>query len=169
MPRSYATPWVKNEARQAEEARERERRKLSLFTEPSKYCIAHGIQLNVNNTVINAFYEDTIRRRKLGHPPFGDREECPQRQAWEACLWTFLRKQFMRHDSETAKLIPIRLFRDKHMSEVLFGWRLEFFEMFINNTLDVPEALKKFAAEEEKIDYKNCKEYRLVNSDIYRK
>lgn len=163
MPRAYE----KSEKERAKQAREIERRKTALLAGASKYNLTYHIQLNVNNTVINAFYEDTIRRRKRGRPPFGDREECPQRQAWEACLWTFLRKQFMKHDRTSAKLIPIRIFRDKPMGAVVFGWLLEHFELYINNTMDVPAALELFAAVESEIDYDNCKEYWLRHSDTY--
>lgn len=163
MPRHPTTPYEISKKRQAEEDRERERRKLDLFTNKSPYNLAHHYQLNPNNTVLRQFYDHS----KCGRPPFGDREENPQRQAWEACLWSFLRKQFMKHDRQTAKSLPIRISRDKHMSEVVIGWLLEHFELYINNTLNVPEALKLFAAAEAEVDYKNCKDYWLLHSDTY--
>lgn len=82
-------------------------------------------------------------------------------------MWNFLRKQFMKHDSTAAKLLPIRISRDKHMGDVVFGWLLEHFELYINNMPDVPAALKLFAAAEEEIDYKNCREYWLKHSDNF--
>ena len=82
-------------------------------------------------------------------------------------MWTFLRKQFMKHDRQTAKSLPIRISRDKHMSEVVIGWLLEHFELYINNTLNVSESLKLFAAAEAEVDYKNCKDYWLLHSDTY--
>lgn len=151
MPRAhYTSAYEKSKQRLAEEARERERRKTDLFTNVCPYTLEHGYQLNVNNTVIRQFYEHS----KLGRPPFSD----PQRRAWEACLWNFLRKQYMKHDRQYAKEIPIRFPSDQHMSKVLWGWRLEFFELFINNTLDVPTALELFAQEEAGIDYKKLME-----------
>lgn len=164
MPKAhYISAYEKSEKERAELLRRLERQKLELFTGASPYNLKHHIQLNVNNIVINKFYNNS----NLGRPPFGDREENPQRQAWEACLWFFLRKQFMKHDRQTAKSLPIRISRDKHMSGVVISWLLEHFELYINNTLDVPEALKLFAAAEAEVDYKNCKDYWLLHSDTY--
>ncbi len=66
----------------AEIAYEAQKRATGLFTGVCPYTLEHHYHLNINNTVINAFYEDTIRRHKLGHPPFGD----GQRAAWENTL-----------------------------------------------------------------------------------
>lgn len=163
MPRRPCTPYEKSEEKRAEEARELERRKLELFTRPCAYSVRQHCQLNPNNLVINKFYNNS----RCGCPPFGDSEKNPQRQAWEACLWGVLRKQFMKYDRTAAKLIPIRLSRDKHMSGVVFGWLLEQFELYVNNTLDVSAALELFSAAEAEIDYKNCREYWLVHSDNF--
>lgn len=138
----------------AKEARERERRKTDIFSCVCPYNLEQHYQLNISNTVINAFYEDTVKRRKLGHPPFSDK----QRRAWERCLWTFLRKQYLKYDRKSAQEVPKELSKTEHMSDVLFGWRQEYFELYINNELDVPSALKLFAREEEKIDYANCED-----------
>ncbi|MDE6763625.1 MAG: hypothetical protein K2J73_08110 [Oscillospiraceae bacterium] len=134
------------------EARECENRKTDLFTGVCPYTLQHHYHLNINNTVLNIFYEDTVKRRKLGHPPFSD----SQRQAWEKCLWKFLRKRYMKYDPKYAREVPKELPQDEHISGKLSGWRKDFFKTFINTTLDVPEALELFAREEEKIDYKNC-------------
>ena len=164
MPKAhYLSAYEKSEKERAELLRRLERQKQEFFTGASSYNLKHHIQLNVNNTVIQKFYNCS----KLGRPPFGDREENPQRQAWEACLWTFLRKQFMKHDRQTAKSLPIRISRDKPMSDVVIGWLLEHFELYINNTLNVPEALNLFAEAEAEVDYKNCKDYWLLHSDTY--
>lgn len=155
MPRAhYMSAYEKSEEKRAEEAWERERRKMAFFTAKSGYAIEYGYQLNVNNTVINAFYEDTVKRRKLNRPPFSD----SQRRAWESCLWRFLRKQYLKYDKKSASEVPKELSRTEHMSEVLFGWRLDYFELYINNILDISSATKLFAREEEKIDYGNCKD-----------
>lgn len=146
--------WEKRAEELAKEARERDRRKTDIFSGVCPYNLEQHYQLNISNTVINAFYEDTVRRRKLGHPPFGDK----QRRAWERCLWTFLRKQYLKYDRKSAQEVPKELSKTEHMSDVLFGWRQEYFELYINNVLDVPSALKSFAREEEKIDYANCED-----------
>lgn len=134
------------------EARDRERRKTDLFTGVCPYTLEHHYHLNINNAVLNAFYEDTVKRRRLGHPPFSD----SQRRAWEKCLWEFLRKRYMKYNPQYARVLPKKLPQDKHISEDVFGWLEDFFKIYINETLDVPEALELFAREEEKIDYKNC-------------
>lgn len=73
----------------------------------------------------------------------------------------------MKQDRTAAKLLPIRISRDKHMGDIVFGWLLEQFELYINNTLDVPAALKLFTAAEEEIDYKDCRDYWLKHSDNF--
>lgn len=164
MPKAhYISAYEKSEKERAELLKSLERQKLELFTKPCPYNLKYHCQLNPNNLVINRFYNNS----KLGRPPFGDREENPQRQAWEACLWNFLRKQFMKHDSRAAKLLPIRISRDKHMGDVVLGWLLEQFELYINNALDIPATLKFFAEAEEEINYKNCREYWLKHSDNF--
>ncbi|MCM1023853.1 MAG: hypothetical protein NC395_07315 [Prevotella sp.] len=142
----------KSREEREKEARERENRKTDIFSGACSYTLKHSYHLNINNTVLNAFYEDTVKRRGLGHPPFSDR----QRRAWEKCLWKFLRSRYMKYDPRYAREVPKELPRDAHISGILFGWREDFFKTFINTTLDVPEALELFAREEENIDYKNC-------------
>lgn len=164
MPRAhYISAYEKSEKERAELLKSLGRQKFELFTKPCPYNLKYHCQLNPNNLVINRFYNNS----KCGRPPFGDREKNPQRQAWEACLWNFLRKRFMGHDRTAAKLLPIRISRDKHMGDVVLGWLLEHFELYINNTLDVPAALKLFAEAEEKVNYKDCRDYWLKHSDNF--
>lgn len=134
----------------AEIAYEAQKRATELYTGVSPYTLKYHCQLNINNTVINAFYEDTIKRHKLGHPPFSD----SQRAAWENILWKFLRSRYMKYERKYAKMLPKELPRDEHISGKVFGWLEDHFKTFINNIMDVPEALELFA-EEDKTDYKN--------------
>lgn len=59
----------------------------------------------------------------------------------------------MKYERKYAKLLPKELPRDEHISEKVFGWLEDYFKTFINNTMNVPEALELFA-EEDKTDYK---------------
>ena len=148
MPRAhYMSAYEKSEKERAEQLRQIERRKYELFSGVCPYNLQQRYQLNVNNLVINKFYNNS----RLGRPPFSD----PQRRAWEDCVWKVLRKQFGRHDRQSAKRIPKELPYGQHISGVVMGWLLESFELFINYTMDVPAALKEFAREEAK-EYENA-------------
>lgn len=133
----------------AEIAYEAQKRATGLFTGVCPYTLEHHYHLNINNTVINAFYEDTIRRHKLGHPPFGDE----QRAAWENTIWKFLRSRYMKYEPKYARMLPKELPRDEHISEKVLGWLEDYFKTFINYTMDVPEALELFA-KADMTDYK---------------
>lgn len=137
----------------AEIAYEAQKRATGLFTGECPYTLEHHYHLNINNTVLNAFYEDTIKRHKLGHPPFDDKEKNPQRQNWESSLWEFLRGQYMEYEPKYARMLPKELPRDEHISGKVFGWLEDFFKTFINYTMDVPKALELFA-KADKTDYK---------------
>lgn len=130
-------------------AYEAQKRATDLFTGVCPYTLEHHYHLNINNTVLNAFYEDTIKRHKLGHPPFGD----AQRAAWENSLWKFLRSRYMKYEPKYARMLPKELPRDEHISGKVFGWLEDSFKTFINYTMDVPEALELFA-KADKTDYK---------------
>lgn len=130
-------------------AYEAQKRAADLFTGVCPYTLEHHYHLNINNTVLNVFYEDTIRRHKLGHPPFGDNQRC----VWEQCLWEFLRGQYMKYEPKYARMLPKELPRDEHISGKVFGWLEDFFKTFINYTMDVPKALELFA-KADKTDYK---------------
>ena len=141
MPKAQdMSAYEKSEKERAELLRRLERQKLELFSGASPYNLQQRYQLNINNLVINKFYNSS----RLGRPPFSD----PQRRAWEDCVWKVLRKQFGRHDRQSVKRIPKDLPSDQHISGVVMGWLLESFELFINYTMDVPAALKEFAREE---------------------
>lgn len=149
MPRAhYISPYEKDKKERAEILRATERRKFELFSSPCQYNLQHRYQLNPNNLVINKFYNGS----KLGRPPFGDL----QRRVWEDCLWNILRRQYMKYDCKNAKGIPVHLPSDEHISNKLMGWRLEYFELFVNNAMDISAALKDFAENEEMIDYGKC-------------
>ena len=146
--------YEKSEKERAEQQRRSERQKPELFSGVCPYNLQQRYQLNVNNLVINKFYNNS----RLGRPPFSD----PQRRAWEDCVWKVLRKQFGRHDRQTVKRIPTKLPSDSHISNKLFGWLLEDFERFVNYTMDVPEALEEFAKEEAKADYESITHGRVL-------
>lgn len=133
----------------AEIAYEAQKRATDLFTGVCPYTLEHHYHLNINNTVLNAFYEDTIKRHKLGHPPFGD----ARRAAWENILWKFLRSRYMKYEPKYARMLPKELPRDEHISGKVFGWLEDSFKTFINYTMDVTEALELFA-KADKTDYK---------------
>ena len=110
MPQeNYSKPWEKAKKEYAEklaaEKREREQRILKIFSPACPYNIEHHYQLSINNKVLNIFYEDTIKRKKLGHPPFSDDD----RPKWEQCLWEILRKHFMEYDRKCASEFPAKL------------------------------------------------------------
>ena len=157
MPqKSYCKPWEmakKEYAKKLEaEKRERERRKLAIFTPACPYNVKYHYQLSIDNKVLNIFYEDTIRRKKLGHPPFSDDD----RVKWEQCLWSILRKHFMKYDRRCASEFPAKLPQEGHITIGLVDWKREGFELFVNNELDVPTALQEFARKEAKIEYGKC-------------
>lgn len=60
----------------------------------------------------------------------------------------------MKYERKYAKMLPKELPRDEHISEKVFGWLEDYFKTFINNTMNVPEALELFAMAD-KTDYKN--------------
>lgn len=158
MPqKNYCKPWEKVKKEYAKkleaEKRERERRMLAIFASACPYNVEHHYQLSISNKVLNVFYEDTIKRKKLGHPPFSDDD----RVKWEQCLWKILRKHFMKYDRRCALGLPAKLPQEGHITIDLADWKRESFELFINNKLDVPTALKEFALEEAKINYGKCK------------
>ncbi|MBP1562064.1 MAG: hypothetical protein J6C96_12595 [Oscillospiraceae bacterium] len=128
-----------------ETAEQRERRKLSLFTTPlNKY----GYQLNVNNPVINALYEDYIKRYGILRPPSDT-----QRTLFEKSLWNFLRRLYRKYDPKAPDVPPLP--KDGHISAEFFGWRREQFEIFVNNVLDVPKTVELFRRVKIKIEEDN--------------
>lgn len=151
--KTYCTPWEKSKKEFAEkleaERRERERRALAVFAPACPYNVEHHYQLSINNKVLNVFYEDTIKRKKLGHPPFSDAD----RPKWEQCLWKILRKHFMKYDRRCASEYPAKLPKEGHITFGLADWKREGFELFINNKLDVAAALVEFAEKEAEIEY----------------
>lgn len=136
---------IKSAAEIADEAR---KRATDLYAGVCSYNLKYRYQLSINNTVINAFYEDTIKRHKLGHPPFSD----PLRVEWEKSLYKFLRDRYMKYNPKYARMLPKELPQDERISEKVFNWLEDFFKTFINDTMDVPEALELFA-EQDKTDY----------------
>ena len=155
---SYKKPWeiVKREYDAKLEAakKERERMTLDMFAPASPYNVKYHYQLNISNNVLNIFYEDTIRRKKLGRPPFSDDD----RVKWEQCLWPILRKHFMKYDRRCASEFPAKLPQAGHITIGLADWKREGFELFINNKLDVPTALEEFARKEAEIEYGKSKD-----------
>lgn len=154
MPKeNYCKPWEKAQKEFAEklekEKRDRERRTLAIFAPPCPYNVKYHYQLNINNKVLNIFYEDTVRRKKVGHPPFGDTD----RPKWEQCLWKILCKNFMKYDRRCASEFPASLPKEGHITFGLADWKREGFELFINNKLDVAAALGEFAEKEDEIEY----------------
>lgn len=115
---------------------EREKWLRSLFTAPLHNC---GYQLSVNNPTINALYEDYIKRYKIFRP-MSDK----QRISFEKSLWKFFRQLYRRFDPKLAKEIPPLPKDGRHISEVLFGWRYEQFEIFINDKLDIQKTVELF-------------------------
>ena len=128
-----------------ETAEQRECRKLSLYTDPlNKY----GYQLNANNRVINALMMDYSKRYGIYGLP-GDLHD--QRKKVERAIWTFLRRLYRKYDSKVPVVPPLP--KDGgHISEVLFGWRREQFELFVNNALDVPKTIALFRKVKIKIE-----------------
>lgn len=122
----------------------REKRLRSLFTAPHNI---YGYQLNVNNPVIKAFYEDWKRRDNIKGGPSD-----PQRFAFERVLWGRLRRWYHAYDKKAP--MPPKLPEDKHISTELFGWRREGIEIFVNDVLDIDKALKLF--KKTKIEVDNC-------------
>lgn len=154
MPeKNYCKPWEKAQKEFAEklekEKHDRERRALAIFAPPCTYNVKYHYQLNINNKVLNVFYEDTIKRKKLGHPPFSDVD----RPKWEQCLWKILRKHFMKYDRRCASEYPAKLPKEGHITFGLADWKREGLELFVNNKLDVVAALGEFAKEEADIVY----------------
>ena len=123
---------------------ERERCQRSLFTTPNKY----QYQLNVNNSVIKACREDRFPGR---YRPESDKE----RIAFEISIWNFFRKLYRRYDPQLWKEIP-PLPVDCHISEKLFGWRYEQFEIFVNK-LDIPKTVALFRKEKIEVNKVNVK------------
>lgn len=117
-----------------ETPREREQRMRSLFTAPYN---TYGYNLNVNNPVINAFYQDWKQRYSIKGGPSDS-----QRIAFERSLWDKLRRWYHAYAPKAS--IPPRFADDKHISTELFGWRREDIEIFVNDVLDVEKALKLF-------------------------
>lgn len=119
-----------------DEIYERERWEQSLFTLPNKY----GYQLNVNNPVIKACRENIF-------PPGYRPESDSERITFENAFWKFLLKYFRKYDPKTAKLIPKKLDSERHMSEILSGWKLELLEIFVNSKLDIEKTVELFGKE----------------------
>ena len=115
-------------------AYEREKWLRSLFTAPLHN---YGYQLNANNPVIKACREDRFFKKYL---PEGDKE----RIAFEKALWNFFRWLYKKYDSKFAKEIPPLPEDGRHISEILFGWRYEQFEIFINDKLDIQKTVELF-------------------------
>lgn len=62
----------------AEIAYEAQKRATELYTGVSPYTLKYHCQLNINNTVINAFYEDTLRSatRSVRHGKISSGNSC---------------------------------------------------------------------------------------------
>lgn len=119
-----------------ETPKEREKRLRRLFTAPYD---TYGYQLNVNNPVINIFYEDWKKRDNITGGP-----SIPQRIAFENALWEKLRHWYHTYDKQAPMPPELPEDRSKHISTELFGWRRESMEIFVNDVLDVKKKLKLF-------------------------
>lgn len=63
-----------------------------------------------------------------------------------------------------ARMLPKELPKDERISEKVFNWLEDFFKTFINDTMDVPEALELFA-EQDKTDYEKYSHKKEPRSD----
>lgn len=116
-----------------ETPKEREKRLRRVFhSSESKY----NYQLNVSNKAIQAFYLECIRLGDIKAPP-GDK----WRIKFEAALWKFLRLLFHKWDTMNCGKLPAY---SEGLRKELFGWRLEQLEIFINDVLNVDEAIPMF-------------------------
>ena len=111
---------------------EREKWLRSLFTAPTNN---YGYQLSACNPLIRACREDRFPRNS---------DSDPERIAFERTLWDFLRVLYKKYDPKMAREIPPLPKDGRHISEILFGWRYEQFEIFINDKLDIPKTVELF-------------------------
>lgn len=105
-----------------------EQRKLRLFCKPNKW----GYQLNVNNTVINQFYE-TYAKLKGIKRPLGD----AQRIEWEQELWKYLCKVYRACYKISLPKYSTNLYED------VVGWQLTRIEDIVNCRIVADEAIKQ--------------------------